>query len=158
MAAPAQAEAAGADSDPAAIYLSYLDKLRGETSTRPIWAFSRGLVGVVDEQSGNHEMVRTFVALAATWVFVCGAFLAVTLGGAEGLRVFCLAMYMLAIFLWGNVKLFHAGVRALGARVSHFLFHVGPEPRRPARGTSDDPVMVFDDDEGKRVDHPIEVG
>ena len=33
----------------------------------------------------------------------------------------------------------------------------GP-PRRPARGTSDDPVMVFDDDEGKRVDHPIEVG
>ena len=42
--------------------------------------------------------------------------------------------------------------------VSHFLFHVGPEPRRPARGTSDDPVMVFDDDEGKRVDHPIEVG
>ena len=30
--------------------------------------------------------------------------------------------------------------------------------RRPARGTSDDPVMVFDDDEGKRADHPIEVG
>ena len=25
-------------------------------------------------------------------------------------------------------------------------------------GTADDPVMVFDDDEGKRVDHPIEVG
>ena len=98
------------------------------------------------------------VALAATWVFVCGAFLAVTLGGAEGLRVFCLSMYMMAIFLWGNVKLFHAGVRALGARLSHFLFHVGPEPRRPARGTSDDPVMVFDEDEGKRVDHPIEVG
>ena len=54
--------------------------------------------------------------------------------------------------------LFHAGLRAVGARVSRFLFHVGPEPRRPARGTSDDPVMVFDDDEGKRVDHPIEVG
>ena len=34
----------------------------------------------------------------------------------------------------------------------------GPAPRRPAAGTSDDPVMVFDDDEGKRVDHPIEVG
>ena len=57
-----------------------------------------------------------------------------------------------------QVKLFHAGLRALGARVSHFLFHVGPAPRRPAAGTSDDPVMVFDDDEGKRVDHPIEVG
>ena len=98
------------------------------------------------------------VALMLTWVFVCGAFLAVTLGGAEGLRVFCLSMYMLAIFLWGNVKLFHAGVRALGARLSHFLFHVGPAPRRPAAGTSDDPVMVFDDNEGKRVDHPIEVG
>ena len=57
-----------------------------------------------------------------------------------------------------QVKLFHAGLRAVGARVSRFLFHVGPEPRRPARGTSDDPVMGFDDDEGKRVDHPIEVG
>ena len=98
------------------------------------------------------------VALAATWVFVCGAFLAVTLGGAEGLRVFCLSMYMVAVFLWGNVKLFQAGVRAFCARLSHFLFHVGPAPRRPAAGTSDDPVMVFDDDEGKRVDHPIEVG
>ena len=98
------------------------------------------------------------VALMLTWVFVCGAFLAVTLGGAEGLRVFCLSMYMLAIFLWGNVKLFHAGVKAFCARLSHFLFHVGPAPRRPAAGTSDDPVMVFDDDEGKRVDHPIEVG
>ena len=98
------------------------------------------------------------VALMLTWVFVYGAFLAVTLGGAEGLRVFCLSMYMMAIFLWGNVKLFQAGVRAFCARLSHFLFHVGPEPRRPARGTSDDPVMVFDDDEGKRVDHPIEVG
>jgi len=98
------------------------------------------------------------VALMLTWVFVCGAFLVVTLGGADGLNVFCLSMYMLAIFLWGNVKLFHAGVRACCARLSHFLFHIGPEPRRPARGTSDDPVMVFDDDEGKRVDHPIEVG
>ena len=98
------------------------------------------------------------VALMLTWVFVYGAFLAVTLGGAEGLRVFCLSMYMMAIFLWGNVKLFQAGVRAFCARLSHFLFHVGPEPRRPARGTSDDPVMVFDDDEGKRADHPIEVG
>ena len=29
---------------------------------------------------------------------------------------------------------------------------------RPAAGTSDDPVLVFDDDEGKRADHPIEVG
>ena len=57
-----------------------------------------------------------------------------------------------------QVKLFQAGVRAFCARLSHFLFHIGPEPRRPARGTSDDPVMVFDDDEGKRVDHPIEVG
>ena len=57
-----------------------------------------------------------------------------------------------------QVKLFHAGVRALGARVSHFLFHVGPAPRRPAAGTSDDPVMVFDDDEGQRADLPIEVG
>ena len=66
MAAPAQAEAAVDHSDPGAIYLSYLDKLRGETSTRPIWAISRGLVGVVDEHSGNYEMVRTFVALAAT--------------------------------------------------------------------------------------------
>ena len=46
----------------------------------------------------------------------------------------------------------------MGARLSHFLFHVGPAPRRPAAGTSDDPVLVFDDDEGKRVDHPIEVG
>ena len=63
MAAPAQAEAAGDDSDPGAIYLSYLDKLRGETSTRPIWALSRGLV---DEHSGSYEMARTFVALAAT--------------------------------------------------------------------------------------------
>ena len=63
LAAPAQAEAAGGDSDPAAIYLSYLDKLRGETSTRPIWALSRGLV---DEHSGSYEMARTFVALAAT--------------------------------------------------------------------------------------------
>ena len=63
LAAPAQAEAAGDDSDPAAIYLSYLDKLRGETSTRPIWALSRGLV---DEHSGSYEMARTFVALAAT--------------------------------------------------------------------------------------------
>ena len=98
------------------------------------------------------------VALMLTWVFVCGAFLAVTLGGAEGLRVFCLSMYMLAIFLWGNVKLFHAGVKAFCARLSHFLFHVGPAPRRPAAGTSDDPVLVFDDDEGKRADHPIEVG
>ena len=57
-----------------------------------------------------------------------------------------------------QVKLFHAGIRALGAQLSHFLFHVGPAPRRPAAGTSDDPVMVFDEDEGKRVDHPIEVG
>ena len=65
LAAPAQAEAAEDDSDLAAIHL-YLDKLRGETSTRPIWAISRGLVGVVDEHSGNYEMVRTFVALAAT--------------------------------------------------------------------------------------------
>ena len=62
MAAPAQAEAAGDDSDLAAIHL-YLDKLRGETSTRPIWALSRGLV---DEHSGSYEMARTFVALAAT--------------------------------------------------------------------------------------------
>ena len=65
MAAPAQAEAAEDDSDLAAIHL-YLDKRRGETSMRPIWAISRGLVGVVDEHSGNYEMVRTFVALAAT--------------------------------------------------------------------------------------------
>ena len=57
-----------------------------------------------------------------------------------------------------QVKLFQAGLKACCARLSRFLFHVGPEPRRPARGTSDDPVMVFDDDEGKRVDHPIEVG
>ena len=63
MAAPAQAEAAVDHSDPGAIYLSYLDKLRGETSTRPIWALSRGLV---DEHSGSYEMARTFVALAAT--------------------------------------------------------------------------------------------
>ena len=63
MAAPAQAEAAGDHPDPSAIYLSYLDKLRGETSTRPIWALSRGLV---DEHSGSYEMARTFVALAAT--------------------------------------------------------------------------------------------
>ena len=98
------------------------------------------------------------VALMLTWVFVCGAFLAVTLGGAEGLRVFCLSMYMMAIFLWGNVKLFQAGVRAFCARLSYFLFHIGPEPRRPTRGTADDPVMVFDDDEGKRVGHPIEGG
>ena len=62
LAAPAQAEAAGDDSDLAAIHL-YLDKLRGETSTRPIWALSRGLV---DEHSGSYEMARTFVALAAT--------------------------------------------------------------------------------------------
>ena len=57
-----------------------------------------------------------------------------------------------------QVKLFQAGVRAFCARLSHFLFHVGPAPRQPARGTSDDPVLVFDDYEGKRVDHPIEVG
>ena len=65
LAAPAQAEAAGDDSDLAAIHL-YLDKRRGETSMRPIWAISRGLVGVVDEHSGNYEMIRTLVALAAT--------------------------------------------------------------------------------------------
>ena len=70
LAAPAQAEAAGADSDPAAIYLSYLDKLRGDAATRPIWALSRGLAGVVDEASGNYEkacsMARPLAALAAT--------------------------------------------------------------------------------------------
>ena len=53
LAAPAQAEAAGDHPDPSAIYLSYLDKLRGETSTRPIWALSRGLV---DEHSGSYEI------------------------------------------------------------------------------------------------------
>ena len=98
------------------------------------------------------------LALAATWVLIAGAMLAVTLGGRDGLELFGSLMYMLAIFIWGNALLLLAGLRALGARLSRFLFHVGPEPRRPARGTSDDPVMVFDDDEGKRVDHPIEVG
>ena len=41
----------------------YLDTLRGDAATRPIWAFSRSLVGVVDEPC---SMARTFVALAAT--------------------------------------------------------------------------------------------
>ena len=41
----------------------YLDTLRGDAATRPIWAFSRSLVGVVDEP---RSMARTFVALAAT--------------------------------------------------------------------------------------------
>ena len=98
------------------------------------------------------------LALALTWVLVCAALLAVTLGGADGLRAFGILLYMLAVFLWGNVKLFMAGARSFGAWVSHVLFHQGPEPRSPARGTSDDPVFVFDDDEGKRVDQPIEVG
>ena len=70
MAAPAQAEAAVNHPDPSAICLSYLDTLRGETSTRPIWALSRGLAGVVDEASGNYEnacsMARPLAALAAT--------------------------------------------------------------------------------------------
>ena len=55
-------------------------------------------------------------------------------------------MYMLAIFLWGNAKLFHAGVQAFCARLSHFLFHVGPSlasPRAPRQTTG----VVFDDDE-----------
>ena len=41
----------------------YLDTLRGDAATRPIWALSRSLVGVVDEP---RSMARTFVALAAT--------------------------------------------------------------------------------------------
>ena len=41
----------------------YLDTLRGDAATRPIWAFSRSLVGVVDEPC---SMARTLVALAAT--------------------------------------------------------------------------------------------
>lgn len=49
------------------------------------------------------------LALAATWVLVCMAMLAVTLGGADGLQAFGILMYMLAVFLWGNVKLFMAG-------------------------------------------------
>ena len=57
MAAPAQAPAAAR-----AAILDYLDTLRGDW-TRPIWAFSRSLVGVVDEP---RSMARTFVALAAT--------------------------------------------------------------------------------------------
>ena len=58
MAAPAQAPAAVR-----AAILDYLDTLRGDAATRPIWAFSRSLVGVVDEP---RSMARTFVALAAT--------------------------------------------------------------------------------------------
>ena len=66
------------------------------------------------------------VALAATWVFVCGAFLAVTLGGAGGAaRVLPFDVHDGNIPV-GNVKLFQAGVRALCARLSHFLV-----PRRP---------------------------
>ena len=56
MAAPAQAPAAAR-----AAILDYLDTLRGDAATRPIWAFSRALV--VDEP---RSMARTFVALAAT--------------------------------------------------------------------------------------------
>ena len=59
MAAPAQAEAAGDDPDLLGNF--YLDRLRGDAATRPIWAFSRALV--VDEP---RSMARTFVALAAT--------------------------------------------------------------------------------------------
>lgn len=58
----------------------------------------------------------------------------------------------------GKRQALHGRVRAFGAQMSHYLFHQGPAPRSPARGTSDDPVFVFDDNEGKRVDQPIEVG
>ena len=43
------------------------------------------------------------LALAATWVLIGGAMLAVTLGGRDGLELFGSLMYMLAVFLWGNV-------------------------------------------------------
>ena len=58
MAAPAQDGGWYPDMDD-----HYLDTLRGDAATRPIWAFSRSLVGVVDEP---RSMARTFVALAAT--------------------------------------------------------------------------------------------
>ena len=66
MAAPAQAEAAPAQAEWTGCYPDmgdhYLDTLRGDAATRPIWAFSRSLVGVVDEPC---TMARTLVALAA---------------------------------------------------------------------------------------------
>ncbi|CAH0378188.1 unnamed protein product [Pelagomonas calceolata] len=63
-----EAEAAGDDPDLLGNF--YLDRLRGDAATRPIWALSRGLAGVVDEASGNYEnecsMARPLAALAAT--------------------------------------------------------------------------------------------
>ena len=63
-----EAEAAGDDPDLLGNF--YLDRLRGEAATRPIWALSRGLAGVVDEALGNYEkacsMARPLAALAAT--------------------------------------------------------------------------------------------
>ena len=60
-----------------------------------------------------------------------------------------------------QVKLFHAGLRHrenAAYNLDDLRLPPSRSRRRLARGTSDDPVMVFDDDEGKRVDHPIEVG
>ena len=63
-------EAEAAADDPDLLGNFYLDRLRGEAATRPIWALSRGLAGVVDEASGNYEnecsMARPLAALAAT--------------------------------------------------------------------------------------------
>ena len=59
-----EAEAAGDDPDLLGNF--YLDRLRGEAATRPIWLL-RGLAGVVDEASGNYENECSMVAaLAAT--------------------------------------------------------------------------------------------
>ena len=70
------------------------------------------------------------LALAATWVLIGGAMLAVTLGGRDGLELFGSLMYMLAVFLWGNVAcgvLRGAGAHSLRHRAGQAL------PRRHPR-------------------------